>query len=515
MRVLFYDCGYESFGVQYLIAMLKEYGHEVRLFFDSSFAQDYLAQDFPLTGFFSLKPEGVCTGILAEDPDVVCFSVYTLFYRQNLAIIRLLKKARPNLIVVCGGFHSSLLPSVVLENPEIDFVILGEADISLPALLGRLAALPVAQVKTLPPGALPGVWNCADGTLVERGLSPIPDDLDALPFPEKAMYYRENPSLSTIYTIIASRGCPYGCTYCNSATMNQLYKQHGQRYYRVRSVESVLAELQEAVEQYKPRFVMFFDDVFAANRKWLQEFARRYKAEIGLPYYCQTSPLIHDEESLALLADSGCCLLEFGFQSANARVRQEVLNRRETNGNVKKLVTHAISLGIFTELDLIANLPGETQDHIQEALDFVSETRPHWVNLAFLQFHPRTPITEIALRANMLTEADIKRIEQGEHATSMRLLSKANLGRTYRILSFQMFAAFWLPQKISSKVSRWVERPLLGSLCALFASSFLYASRILLSFTDKRDFLVRHHVIRCLYAAKWVVARKVFGYARH
>jgi radical SAM superfamily enzyme YgiQ (UPF0313 family) len=500
--------------VQYLISALKNCRHDVRLFFDSSFSKDYLAQDFPLTHFLSLSPEQVCAGILAQAPDVVCFSLYTIFYRENLAAIRLLKKAKPELIIVCGGFHASLLPAVVLENREVDFVILGEAEISLPLLLERLADIPVEQVKALPPGELPGVWNSRDGKLIERGLSPIPADLDTLPFPEKEMYYRENPSLAIIYTVIASRGCPYGCTYCNTATMKQLYSHHGQRYYRVRSVDNVLAELHAAVQRYHPRYIMFFDDVFAADRKWLQEFTGRYKEEVGLSYYCQTSPLVHDAESLTLLAESGCCLLEFGFQSANARVRQEILNRRETNTDVKKLVLHAIRLGIFTELDLIAHLPGETREHIQEALDFVLETRPHWVNLAFLQFHPKTPITEIALRTHMLTEGDVRRIEQGEHASSMRLLSKMNLGKEYRILPFQMFAAFYLPRKISRKVIRWVQNPCIATLCSLFASVFLYGTRIVLSYTDRRDFLVRHHVIRSFHAGKWVLARKVLGFAR-
>jgi len=514
MRVLFYDCGYESFGVQYLISSLKKSLHDVRLFFDSSFSKDYLAQDFPLTNFLSLTPVQVCAGILAHSPDVVCFSLYTIFYQENLAAIRLLKKAKPELIVVCGGFHASLLAAVVLENREVDFVILGEAEISLPILLEKLVDTPPELVKTLPPGSLPGVWNSRNGKLVERGLSPIPGDLDALPFPEKEMYYRENPSLAIIYTVIASRGCPYGCTYCNTATMNQLYRHHGQRYYRVRSVDNVLAELHAAVKRHHPRQIMFFDDVFAADRKWLQEFARRYKEEIALSYYCQTSPLVHDEESLTLLAESGCCLLEFGFQSANAQVRQEILNRREANSDVKKLVLHAIRLGIFTELDLIAHLPGETREHIQEALDFVLETRPHWVNLAFLQFHPKTPITDIALRTRMLTEGDVRRIEQGQLASSMRLLSKSNLGKEYRILPFQMFAAFYLPRKISRKIIRWVQSPGIASLCSVFASAFLYVSRILLSYTDRRDFLVRHHVIRCFHAGKWVLARKVLGFAR-
>ena len=515
MRVAFYDSGYETFGVQYLLSTLSAQGYDVRLFFDSSFSKDYLAQDFFLTGLLSLSPEQVSRNLLALEPDVACFSLYTIFYQDNLAAVRLMKEEKPDLMVVCGGFHASLLPAKVLAHEQIDFVVLGEAETSLPSLLNALGKSPIDEVKALPADALPGVWNLHCGEVMDRGLSPIPHDLDEMPFPEKQMYYDANPALASMYTAIGSRGCPYACTYCNSATMNTLYRGYGERYYRVRSVENVIAELKEAKARFKPKHVMFFDDVFGAKREWLREFSARYKAEVGLPYFCQTSPLIHDKESLALLADSGCVLLEFGFQSANARVRGGVLNRRETNDSMQELLLEAIRLGMFTELDLIANLPGETPEHLEEALDFVRATRPKWVNLSFLQFHPKTPITDTAVAEGMLTPEDVGRIEEGLHASSMRLLSKSSLGKRYRVLPFQVFFAFYLPPRLSKGFIRWAEKPILSGLCSFFASWFLYFSRILLSYTDKRDFLVRHHVVRSIRAARWVLARKVFGVARH
>ncbi|HWR98718.1 MAG TPA: radical SAM protein, partial [Candidatus Methanoperedens sp.] len=309
MRVVFHDCGYETFGVQYLLAVTRRAGHEPLLFFDASFNKDYLAQDFFLTGFLSLTPAQIADGILRLEPDVVCFSVYTLFYRENMRVIRALKERRPDVAVVCGGFHPTLLPEQTLRNAGVDFVVLAEAELSLPNLLEAIARHGIAGAQRLGAAELPGVCTLVDGAFVSRGLSPIPPDLDALPFPEKDAYYRENPVLASIYTIVASRGCPYRCTYCNSATMNETYRAHGATYYRVRSVDSVLAELRAALERHRPRHVMFFDDVFAARRDWLREFSRRYREEIGLPFYCQTSPLIHDAESLRLLAESGCCLI--------------------------------------------------------------------------------------------------------------------------------------------------------------------------------------------------------------
>lgn len=514
MRVTFYDCGYETFGVQYLISVLKKEGHEVSLFFDSSFLMDYLAHDFFLSKTLSLSAKEVCDLILAKEPQVVCFSVYTIYYQRNMAVIRELKEARPDLVVVCGGFHPSLLPEVALSNPEVDFIIVGEGEFSLSSLLRVLDEMGRTKTKALSSDGLQGVWNLHNGKMIERGLSMVVKDLDSLPLPDKDLYYSYNPSLKKLYTIIASRGCPYFCTYCNSATMNSFYLSNRQRYYRVRSVDNVIAELRVAKERYRPSQVMFFDDVFASNLSWLREFNQHYKKQIGLPFFCQTSPLIHNEESLDLLADSGCVLLEFGFQSANPEVRERILNRKETNEEMRNLILLAKKKKIFTELDLIMNLPNETEEHIRQSLDFVLETRPHWVNVAYLQFHPKTPITRVALEAGMLKPADVEAIEQGKYASSMRLLSDTRLGDVYRLLPFQMFFASKLPGWLARVLIGWTRTNVVGKVCSLFASTFLYASRILSSFTDRRDFLVRHHVVRSLFAARWVLGRKVFGCER-
>ncbi len=515
MRVLLYDGGYETFAVQYLLANLRQHGHEALLFFDNSFVVDYLAQDFPFQELFSLSCAQVAEDILAQRPQVVGFSMFTMFYQRYLGIIRALKARQPELMIIAGGFQPTLLGERVLASAnQVDFILLGESELSLPPLLQALETHGRDGCLTLAAAALPGVWNRAPGEgggLVQRGFSPIPQELDEIPFPVKELHYGYNPRLAQIYTVIASRGCPYVCTYCNSATMNKVYRGARARYYRVRSVDNVIAELRQAKERFRPRQVMFFDDVFAGQRDWLVEFAVKYRQEIDLPYYCQTSPLIHDADSVRLLAESGCVQLEFGFQSANAQVRKEVLARTETNDGMALLLREANGRGIFTELDLIANLPGETEAHLEESLEFIIATRPKWVNLSYLQFHPHTPITATAIQTGLLGSEDVERIQEGRHTTSMRLVAKSNLGRRHRVLPFQYFAAFVFPAGLARRTIRWLDRPLVGAIAARFASFFLYFSRILHSYLDRRDFLVRHHVVRSMTAMRWIVTRKVFG----
>lgn len=496
-------------GIQYLVAALERRGHDPHLFYDRSFAKNHLAQDLFLTPFLSLSKGQVSRNIGAMQCDVLCFSLYSYNYKEDMALIRHVKRFYPNLTIVCGGVHASLLPEVVLRNPEVDFVVLGEAETSLSMLIDVLEDAGVAQTKRMPADALPGVWNVHDGNVMERGLSPIAADLDELPFPEKRLHYAANPGMSRVYSTIASRGCFCSCTYCNSPSLRRLYKAHGNRYYRVRTVNNVMEELHQAVEKHHPRYIEFFDDAFGAKRSWLREFSERYKNEIGLPYDIQTSPVVQNEESLDLLAASGCIDIELGFQSANERVRADILNRYETNEKVRGLIQRAHDLGMFVELDLIVNLPGEVWSDIEESLAFVRETRPELVNVGFLQYFPKTPITDIALDRGLLKQEDIGRMQEGEGMNSMRLVSKSDLAIPYRVLPFQAFLASRLPARVSGSLIRLAAKPIIRNIISFFASYVIYLGRLSICLTDKRDFYLRQQVRHAFHGMKWVLGRKI------
>jgi len=508
VRVAFYDCGDGNLGVQYLLAVLKSRGHDARLFFDNSLSRNYLAQDLFVAPLLSISEDDVCRGLLELEPEVACFSLFTYFYRDTMSLIRRLKHWAPELPIICGGVHATIVPEIVIENPEVDFVVVGEAEASLPILIAAIEDTSVGAVKSLPAGAMPGVWNVSNGAVVNRGVSPVITDLDTIAFPDKRQHVAENPSLAVMYTMVASRGCFGQCTYCNSATLNRIYHEQGIRYYRVRSVENVIEEIRLAVQEFHPRHIEFYDDCFGAKRSWLRDFCARYKSEIGLPFGIQTAPTVHDEESIELLADAGCVCLEFGLQSANPDVRRYCLNRKESNEAVKRLIRKALDLGIFIELDLILNLPGETREHIQQAIEFVRETRPQLVHAGFLQYFPRTPIVKTAIEQGVISADDVPRFERGEQSNSMRLLSRSGLDKHYRILPMQIFVASRLPGWLSRPLVRAAEWPIISTACSLLASPFIYASRLVLGFTDSRNTFARRQAIRTVYGAKWVLRKK-------
>ncbi len=509
-RVVFYDNGTSSLGIQYLIAALKQEGHDVQMYFDSSLSRDHLASDLigRQLGFSAIS---VARDLLALRPDVVCFSSsYTFSYQMILELIKVYRTVDGEAAIVCGGPHVTLVPDVVLENPEVDFAVVGEGEQSLSALVAALAkARSKDEVKGCPPDSLPGVWSVHNGRIIDRGLSPLTRDLDLLPFPDKTLYAPINPTFGWLYTITASRGCVCSCTYCNSPSMNQIYSARGESHWRVRSVDNVIEELRLAVKLYGPRYVVFHDDIFGLKLPWLREFCSKYKEHVGLPYGVQTHPTLVSEERLQLLADSGCVALELGLQSTVAEVRREILDRNENNQDVRAAIRQAKELGVLLELDMIVNLPGEIPQHREEMLDFIRETRPEVVNMSFLQFFPKTPIVETGIRQGMIRPEDVYQLERGRGVNMNRLMSHANLEPSLRVMPVRAYAAAHLPGWIEQPLSRMLKAPGTGRIVSLFASQLLYGALLWISLTDARSFWQYTQIRRMLYAVRLILRKKI------
>lgn len=515
MRVTFYDSGYGMLGVQYNMACLTRAGHEVDLFFDNSMSMDHLSQDMPIGKLLSLTQDQVVAGIMDTQPQVVCFSTPTYFYQAHLSLIRRLKRDHPGLIVCMGGVHPTLESRVVASKPEIDFTIVGEGEYAFPKLISAIETEGVDAVKASAPEAHPGCWSLHNGEIIERGMAPAVKDLDELPWPDKRLYHAANPALQPIYATLASRGCVFTCSFCNSASLNHKFRDEGNsKFYRYRSVDNVIAELKWAKETYAPKYVQFFDDIFAVKRSWLVEFHEKYKKEIGLPFEVQTNPKIHNVESMELLADCGCVHLEFGFQSANPTVRREMLSRKETNEEVKELIRAARRVGMLMELDLIVNLPGETEKEVQEDIDFVQDVHPELVNVSFLQYFPQTPIIKTALQQGILKQEDLPRIAEGEMISSMRLLRDSKLAMRYHLLPFQMYFAAHFPRRLANIIMAMIGWPVVRLFFARYGTYFLYLTRIWVGQTDWRDFYHRRQLPRAFCAARDVLRHKYRGKPR-
>jgi anaerobic magnesium-protoporphyrin IX monomethyl ester cyclase len=365
----------EPHGILRISAVLKEAGHRTEMV--------VATEEDPVEAALRLKP------------DVVAYSVYTGTQRYYLDVNRRIRD-RLDVFSIMGGPHPTFFPEVIDEE-GVDGICIGEGEY---ATLDLLNALENGD----PTEEIPNWWIRSNGDVKRNPLRPLVTDLDELPFPDRDLLYRAHPlsGQRKLKPFITGRGCPYNCSFCFNEAYSQLYQGKGRRTRR-RSVENVIRELKEVREGHPLSFVLFLDDTFIINRKWLQRLAERYKEEVGLPFWCQVRPNLVTEEKVALFKDMGCVSVSFGLETANDQLRYEVLNRHVTREQILKACRILREHGIKYSTNNMLGLPKGSLETDLETLDLNIECRADYVNVFLYQPYPKTRLGEMALRQGLMT----------------------------------------------------------------------------------------------------------------
>jgi radical SAM superfamily enzyme YgiQ (UPF0313 family) len=183
-------------------------------------------------------------------------SLFTAYADEAIKTAQMVKASQPDCKIILGGHHPTALPERVMESAAVDFVMRGEGEPSM-ALLAR-AIQNGSDFKDIP-GL---VYRKSDGSLHLNEPAAMADPGN-YPLPAIGLldrhYYRRSKKVSTV--IVASRGCPLTCSYCSIGASSPLR-------YRRRSVESVMHEIERAVNNFAVGFIDFEDENLSLDRKW-------------------------------------------------------------------------------------------------------------------------------------------------------------------------------------------------------------------------------------------------------
>jgi len=364
----------EPHGILRVSAALKRAGHRTDMV--------VATEEDPVEAALRLKP------------DVVAYSVYTGTQRYYLDVNRRIR-AQMGVFSIMGGPHPTFFPEII-EEEGVDGICIGEGEYATVDLVNALEnGDPIETVSNW--------WIKSNGHIHRNPLRPLVTDLDQLLFPDRELLYRAHPLSRErkLKPFITGRGCPYNCSFCFNEAYSDLYKGKGRRTRR-RSVDNVILELKEVRERYPLDFVLFLDDTFIINKKWLQELAVRYKEEIGLPFWCQVRPNLVTEEKVALFKDMGCVSVSFGLETANDRLRYEILNRRITKEQVLKASRILREYGVRYSTNNMLGLPTGGLQADLETLDLNIQCRADYVNVFLYQPYPKTKLGEMAFREGLM-----------------------------------------------------------------------------------------------------------------
>ena len=315
--------------------------------------------------FDEVTPEFVDQKIREHGIQVVGIGAMTCELPQAVEEATRLKAVHPDLKIVFGGPHPSGDPEECLRTAVVDYVIVGEGEIALTALLD---ALNTGSDTT----QLPGVWTLRDNTVIANGRAPVPD-IETLPRPAYDLLDLERyfdldspwhfPKSRRAVQFITERGCPYQCSYCHDIHTKK---------FRALSPEAVLDQMEWLVRTHGVREFMIVDDIFNFNLERAKTICRGI-VERNLKIHLQFPNGVRgdrfDEELTALMKKAGTHYMAIAIETVSAKF-QKLVRKNLKIDRAKQALNWARSNGIEVSGFFMIGFPGETLAEVRETLDF-------------------------------------------------------------------------------------------------------------------------------------------------
>lgn len=316
------------------------------------------------------------------NPDIVAYSSCTGEAKHYLKVNKIIKQESPNVLTIMGGPHPTFFPEMI-ENSTLDAICIGEGERAFADVLDT-----VGTQK-----AIDGIRNIKTRYTIKIGLRRLIEDIDSLPFPDYGLFYNDLPmGQNPLKSFITSRGCPYDCTYCFNHAWKKLYKGKG-KVVRRHSVDWVLEDIKRVRVRWPLEFVKFYDDIFVyKSDPWLEEFSRRYKKEVNLPFFILTRADLITDEIVMLLEYAGCQTISMSIEAGNDEIRNGMLKRNMTKEQIINAHRICEKYGIKTFTNCIVGLPSTDIHNDIESLDLCAQSKVDWAEFPIFYPYPKTEL---------------------------------------------------------------------------------------------------------------------------
>lgn len=341
-------------------------------------------------------------GCLASRPICVGISCMTgtqIYFALEIAkLVR--ERTAGKIPIIWGGPHPSIMPEQTLKNEYVDIVCVGEGDIVFSSLVRALQEKsPLGRISGIGYKSGGGIVMTPPASLIDiEQLLPVPWELvDVEAYIHPDMYLKDSRTLDIGQT---SRGCPFNCGFCCSASLRQ-------RKWRAMSAEKSLANIVEPVRRFRLNGVWIRDDEFYIDRERADRICRGI-IDAGLNIHWYTSGTRVDvfneatDEQAALLKRSGAKVLKFGAESGSDRILG-FINKGITVEDTIKANLKAKAHDIIPAFALMVGFPTETFEEIGRTIDLMlrlkkDNPKAQFETIAIYTALPGTPMYELALR---------------------------------------------------------------------------------------------------------------------
>ena len=406
--------GIENSGVRHVTAMLRERGGfdcDLLFFKDWRHNRVEWASDKEVELFVDL--------VARKGYSVVGLGFGSPYYRVAIQLTDALRARGPEVLVVWGGLHPTLVPEHCIAHADV--VCVGEGEAPVLELVERFErGESYDDVGSL--------WVRHGETVVKNKVNELEQELDDLPF----RHYGADPSDDSVsildhdvlsagdpmlkhreYRIFCSRGCPYKCAYCYNSSLRAIYPEGRGNYHRRRSVQNVMAELRQARARIPNlRWVKFDDDTFVFPKPWLLEFCAAYEKEFaGLPFDVMMTPEVATEDRLRPLKKAGLRGIQMGIEAGSDRESKEVYERNSTVKQILAFDKLNKELAFDVKYDVIIDNPMSWRSDKDALFHLLTDLESDFkVYLYSLTLYPKSSVTEKMIAAGLATEDDVEGI---------------------------------------------------------------------------------------------------------
>jgi radical SAM superfamily enzyme YgiQ (UPF0313 family) len=349
-------------------------------------------------------------------PDVVGLSVMTFQRATALRIARLVKTLRRSARIVAGGYDPSLAPDVYETCNDIDFIVRGEGEQTLCALLRALENDDESQIPNPKSLGIPGLsYRGPDGRFVHNVARPVmPLASEKLRLPNRDARVLRGYTLlgRSVDVIETSRGCTFDCSFCSIVEMRG-------RNFHPYPIDRVLADISDA-RAHGAEAVFLVDDNITLD---VERFAELCEAIVAAGFHhteyfvqAMTAPLAQHGARLApLMRRAGFRYVFLGIENIldedlkflKAKAKNARREHGRTVGNASiEAIEHLHRNGMYVVGGLIVGNPDDTRESIETNLEFARQ-HVDWPYIQHPTPYPRTPMTRDFRDRGLIVDEDV------------------------------------------------------------------------------------------------------------
>lgn len=393
-------------GLAYIAAVLEEAGRCVHIL-------DAVAES-PKTKTRYYK--GVLVGLTLEEiadrvpADTTLVGITVIFTHEWPAVVRLvelIKDRLPNVQVILGGEHITSMPEFCLATSKADYIVCGEGEETILELLSAIDdGSPLSEIDGL------GWRDVNDIVINPRRLRRI--GIDDIPYPAWHLFdvsvYNDEHLVGGMDTqrlnlpLLATRGCPYQCTFCSSPNM-------WTPRWIPRDPKKVVDEIEHHVKKYGAGSFPFQDLTAIIQKEWIVQFCQELLdrgLDISWQFPSGTRSEAIDAEVADLMRRTGMVSIAYAPESGSERTRKLIKKKMKTDKLMASIQASAdadLNVACF----LIIGFPHDTKEALRENIPFLKKIRRTGVTDLGIGYFFALPGTELF---DSLYDADLIKLDR-------------------------------------------------------------------------------------------------------